>query len=188
MDSKIKSKCYNLDDYYKNIIIKLNSAMNLDQQIEILVKNAPQDGVTPTVIAEAIAPVLKIFAQQLKHLEYYILQTFQKNWVVTTLQNKATPNMEKKVIYAFTTLQDAKAFQGTADPNIIATSMPVTHIIFQLFAMKQVDSLVLMEQAGNLTMGAEVHQQDLQQAIQSQLQKFTQAQAQKSTNIPPNFA
>jgi hypothetical protein len=160
--------------------------MDLDQQIQILVNNAPQDGVTPTVIEKAIAPVLKIFAQQLQHLEYYILQTFQKNWVVTTLQNRATPNLEKKVIYAFTTLQDAKNFQGTGDANIIATPMPVTHIIFQLFAMKQVDSLVLMEQPGNLTMGAEVHQKDLQKAIEAQLQQFSQSQ--KSSTIPPNFA
>lgn len=162
--------------------------MNLDQQLEILIENAPQDGVTPTVIEKAVAPILKIFAQQLQHLEYYILQTFQKNWVVTTLQNRATPHLQKKVIYAFTTLQDARTFQGTNDPNILATLFPVTHIIFQLFAMKEVDSLIFMEQGGNLTTGAEIHQKDLQENIQNQLQKFSQEQRIKSNKIPPNYA
>ena len=162
--------------------------MNFDQQLQVLIKNAPQDGVTPKVIEKAVAPVLKMFAQELQHVEYYILQNFQKNWVVTTLQNRTTPNIQKKVIYAFTTLEDAQTFQGIKEPNIIATPIAVTHIIFQLFAMKEVDSLVFMEQAGNLTSGSEVHQKDLQKAIQSQLQKFTQEQQQKSNNIPPNFA
>jgi len=162
--------------------------MNLDQQLKILIKNAPQDGVTPLVIEKAVAPVLKSFAQQLEHLEYYILQNFQKNWVVTTLQNRATPQLEKKVIYAFTTLQDGNNFQGKNDPNIIATPFPVTHIIFQLFAMKEVDSLVFFEQVGNLTTGTEIHQKDLQNHIQTQLQKFSQEQRTKSNYIPPNYA
>jgi non-ribosomal peptide synthetase component E (peptide arylation enzyme) len=158
--------------------------MDLEQQLQILVNNAPQDGVTPRVIEQGVTPVLKVFAQQLQHLEYYVIQTLDQGWVLTTLSNRATPNLAKKVIYAFSTLKDAHNFQGKSNPNVIAVLIPVTHILFQLFAMKQVDSIVFMEVPGDLATGKEVLCSDLQKLVNHQLQQFQN----RLNYIPPNLA
>ncbi|NES83663.1 MAG: hypothetical protein F6K10_20875 [Moorea sp. SIO2B7] len=162
--------------------------MNLDQQIKILIDNAPQDGVTPTVIEQAVSPVVKLFANQLQHLEYYVLQTLDQGWVLTTLSNRAKPNLEKKVIYAFATLKDAGNFQGSSDPQIMTTSLPVTHVLFQLFALKQVYSIVFMETPGNLTAGVEVKRADLENLIETQLQQLRTSPKSSPSNIPSNIA
>jgi len=41
----------------------------LDKEIQLLIDNAPEDGVTPHVVA--IAPVLKLLAGQLRHSSLY---------------------------------------------------------------------------------------------------------------------
>ena len=46
----------------------------LDQQIQSLIDDAPNDGVTPGLI-KAIAPALKQLALNLRHEQYYILQS-----------------------------------------------------------------------------------------------------------------
>ncbi|HEY9812301.1 MAG TPA: hypothetical protein V6D31_02000 [Candidatus Sericytochromatia bacterium] len=156
--------------------------MNLDKQIEYLIKNAPQDG-TPELMA-AIAPILKQLATQLRHSEYFISQTPDQGWIMTTLSNRTQPDIEKNVVYAFPTLKDAKSFQ-TMTPQLIAVKIPVTHILFQLVAMDTVDSLVFFETSGNLASGAEVRRADLQNLIQTQLQQY---RAPKSSKLPPDIA
>ncbi len=61
--------------------------MNLENQLKILIDEAPQYGISPVVIQKAIAPVLQLFAEQLQHSEYYILQNLEENWVLTTIAN-----------------------------------------------------------------------------------------------------
>ena len=150
--------------------------MDLKQQLQILIDQAPQDGVTPEVIEKAVNPVLKNFATQLKQNAYFAYQSVQGNWLLTTLSNRRDPMLEKKVIYAFSTLEDAKLFEQAdgdrPDPNLTAQLVPVTHILFQLFALKQLDSLVFFENVGSLSNGTEVHRQDLQKAIQKNLVEF----------------
>lgn len=68
--------------------------MDLDQQIRDLIENAPQDGSTPTLV-EAIAPVLKLLASRLRHPEYYVAQTLDQEWAVTTLENRTQPEQQK---------------------------------------------------------------------------------------------
>lgn len=161
--------------------------MDLDQQLQALIENAPPDGRTPEVIA-TIAPVLKLFASQLQHLEYYILQTLDEGWVLTTLSNRVQPNVEKNVLYAFPTLKDAADFQVEPDPQIVALSLPVTHILFQMFAMDIVNSTVFFETPGNLATGTEVNRQDLQNLIHSQLQQMRSIPKVKPGSIPPDIA
>ncbi|MGC1249026.1 MAG: hypothetical protein WA865_22650 [Spirulinaceae cyanobacterium] len=158
--------------------------MELEQQIALLVKNAPADGVTPKVMEVAISPILKAFAIQLKHLEYYVLKTIDGGWVLTTLSNRAQQSLEKNVIYAFPTLKDAASFQGTGDPQVIASPVPVTHILFQMFALEKVDSTVFVETPSNLSTGTEVRRLDLQKLIQVQLKAFRV----KPDNLPPDIA
>ncbi|HEY9636599.1 MAG TPA: hypothetical protein V6D14_24580 [Coleofasciculaceae cyanobacterium] len=161
--------------------------MDLEQQIQVLIDQAPQDGTMPKVI-EALAPVLKLLASQLRHVEYYILQTLDQGWVVTTLSNRAQPEVEKNVIYAFPTLKDAGDFQSVWDPQIIATAVPVTHLLFQMLALDTIDSTVFFDTPGNLAAGTEVRREDLQHLIQTQLQQMQSVPRSYPSNLPPDIA
>ena len=153
--------------------------MNLDRQVQTLIENAPQDGTTPQVIT-AIAPALKLLAEQLKHPQYFIWQTLDENWVMTTLSNRTQPNLEKQVIYAFPTLKDATS--STVEANLIAVPIPVVHILFQMVAIAPLDSLLFFETPGDLAAATEVKREDVQKLIGAYLQEF------KSSKIPPNLA
>lgn len=162
--------------------------MNLDQQIRVLIDNAPQDGRTPQIV-QAIAPVLTYLAGQLQHTQYYIVQTINQDWLLTTLSNRSQPEVEKHVIYAFPTLNDAKnAPSYPPDTQAITLPVPVTHILFQMVAMDVVDSIVFFETPGNLTAGTEVQRKDLQNLIQLQLQQDRPTPPTKPRNVPPNIA
>ena len=161
--------------------------MDLAEQIQLLIDNAPRDGTTPQMV-EAISPVLQLLASQLKHLEYHILQTLDEGWVVTTLSNRAQPDVEKNAIYAFPTLADAGAFQSSWDPQVIAVPIAVTHILFQMLALETVTSIVFFDTPGNLAAGTEVRRDDLQRLIQTQFQQTYSAPRSYPSNIPPNIA
>jgi hypothetical protein len=161
--------------------------MDLEQQIQVLIDNAPQDGTTPKAI-EAIAPVLTLLANQLRHTDYYILQTLDQGWVLTTLSNRAQPELEKNVIYAFPTLKDAADFQSVSDPQIMAAALPVTHILFQMLAIDTVNSIVFFDTPGNLATGIEVSRDDLQHLIQTHLQQIRPAPRSYPSNLPPDIA
>jgi hypothetical protein len=156
--------------------------MTLDQQLQDLVQNAPQDGATPAAVA-TIVPALKEIAQQLHHLQYYILQTLEQQWVMTTLNHRSQTNAQKNVVYAFASLKDATANPLAKDPQIVAFPMPVTHILFQLVAMTSVDSIIFFETPGNLNTGTEVTRANLQALIQAFLQ-----QSQGKAQVPPDIA
>ena len=154
--------------------------MELEQQLQILVDDATKHGISPLVVEKAIAPVLNLFARQLKHLEYYLLQNLDEQLVLFTISDREQVQSEQKVIYAFPTLQDAANFQGSKDPNIIATVLPVTHILFQLLALKPVDSIVFIEKPGNLNAGTQIERDKLQSLIQQQIQQLS--------NMPSDIA
>ncbi|MGF1568395.1 MAG: hypothetical protein ACFCVD_10050 [Nodosilinea sp.] len=157
--------------------------MDLEAQITALRQGAPDDGVTAAAVT-TVAPVLKAIAGQLRHPQYYILQTLELGWVMTTLSNRTQPNTQKNIVYAFPTLQDAAAGQATVkDPQVMALPLPVIHILFQLLAIKPLDSLIFFETPGQRTQGVEIRRQDMQALIQAQLQ-----QGQGQSAIPPNMA
>ncbi len=154
--------------------------MEIEQQLQTLIDDAPKYGVPPLVMQRAVTPVLALFAQQLEHLEYYVLQNLQEDWILTTISQPERPEQEKKVIYAFATLEDAATFQGSADPNILAVALPVTHILFELFPLQQVDSIIFLKTPGNLQSGVEIERAKLQSLIQQKIQQLNK--------IPPNLA
>ncbi|UBF29399.1 hypothetical protein K9N68_17115 [Kovacikia minuta CCNUW1] len=159
--------------------------MDLDQQIQALIKNAPQDGTTPTLV-EAIAPVLMDLAAQLRHLEYYIPQTLEQDWAITTLESRSDPPVEKTVIYAYPTLKDvAQSPYPIQDPQMIALPVPVTHILFQMLAMEAVDSTIFFEVPGNVINGTEIQREQLTQLIQFHL---SNQQTGTGSTLPPNIA
>lgn len=146
---------------------------NLDTQLQELIDDAPQDGVTPTLI-EAIAPVLKQLAFQLRHPEYYIAQTLEQNWAVTLLNHETQNGLQKQIVYAFPNLKDVSSGPyPMKDPQMIALPIPVIHILFQIVAMETVDSVVFFEVPGNTMIGTEVKREELQALIQAQLMQQT---------------
>ncbi|MEO1519333.1 MAG: hypothetical protein AAFU78_00975 [Cyanobacteria bacterium J06633_2] len=141
--------------------------MNIDQQIKELIANAPSDGKTPTLV-KAIAPALKAIAEELNHTEYFVIKTSDDGWVVTTLKHQKSPSVEKKVIYAYPTLADAKnSSYRTEHTNVLAIPIPVTHILFQMLAMKTVNSTVFFEQCSPSPLNVEVSKQRLLDAIKN---------------------
>jgi hypothetical protein len=156
--------------------------MDIDQQIQALIDDAPQDGRTPAAV-EAIAPILKLIAAQLKHPQYFVLQNLQQQWVVTTLSQRSQPSAPKNVIYAFPSLKDVSSGpQSLKDPEILAIPLPVTHILFQLIAMQTVDSLIFFEVPGDARTATEVTRQNFQDLIKLQLQNA------QGVSIPPDIA
>lgn len=152
--------------------------MNLEQQIQLLIDDAPNDGVTPKLI-EKIAPGLKQLAAKLGYEQYYIVQSLDADWLVTTITNRT---LEKRVIYAFPTLQDSFATSSAEfAAQLIALPIPVTHILFQLVALETVDSIIFLD-SGAASTGHEVKRQDIQKLIQVQIKPnpFNQ--------IPPDLA
>ncbi|MGG6294599.1 hypothetical protein ACQ4M4_09255 [Leptolyngbya sp. AN02str] len=147
--------------------------MDLDQQIQELIEQAPQDGVTPDAV-RAIAPVLKLIAGQLKHPQYFVLQTLDGRWIMTTLSHRTQPNTQKNMFYAYADLKDATASPYAKDPQVVALPVAATHILFQMVAMTTVDSAIFFETSGNVNSGTEVLRSDVQNLIQAHLQQFKQ--------------
>lgn len=155
--------------------------MNLEQQLATIIDDAADYGVPPIVVERAIAPVLKLFATQLQHREYYILQNLAEEWVLTTISNpQLERGGEKKVIYAFVSVRDAANFQGKDNAEIIAVPIAIIELLFKLFSLQQVDSIIFLEDSFNLNRGVEVKRELLLQEITRQLQQFSQT--------PPDIA
>lgn len=158
--------------------------MKLDRQLQILIDEAPQQGVPSLVMEKVVSPVLKAFATQLQHLEYYVLQSRDRDWVVSTISHLERPQQEKRVIYAFSTAKDAIASQENFDLQMTSISLPVTHLLFQLLALESADSIIFLETPGNLEKGTEILRAKLQASIEMQLQNIKTP----SKNIPSNLA
>jgi hypothetical protein len=111
-------------------------------------------------------------AGQLRHGQYYVLQTLEQGWVMTTLTHRNQPDSQKNIVYAYPSLKDATESQANnLDPQVMALPVPVVHILFQLLAMKPVDSLIFCETPGQNGQRLEVRRQDLEFLVQSRLQE-----------------
>ena len=147
--------------------------MTLEKQLQIIIDDAAEHNVPPMVIKKAIAPVLRLLAEQLHHLEYYVLQNLAEDWVLTTIANPKL-QLEKKVIYAFVSVRDAAAFQDSANPDLIATPIPIVQLLFRLFSLQQVDSIIFLEDSQNLNRGIEIERERLSKLIQQQIEQLNQ--------------
>ena len=160
--------------------------MDLDQQIQALIEKAPPDGSTAQIL-EAIAPALLLMAQQLQHLEYSILQAIDQSWAIVILSNLKQPGREKRVIYAWSSLQDALQAAAAGD-RLKSVSLPVTHILFQMIALEGLESIVFFESPGNLEVGTEITREQVQNLINVYLQQYRSTLQSNSSNLPPDIA
>jgi hypothetical protein len=161
--------------------MKPEAIQQLDQQLQRLIDDAPTG--MDRAIEKAVVPILKAFALQMQHLEYYVLQSSDGGWVLTTLRNRHRPDVEKNTIYAFSTHKDAREFTRTASAQTVPMPIALAQILFQLFALDRVDSIVFLETSGDLVNGTEVHRADLQKLVQQKLQDFR-----NQANLPPDLA
>jgi hypothetical protein len=53
----------------------------------------------------------------------------------------------------------------------MAIPTPVTHILFQMLALKSLDSLIFFETPGNLKQGVEIRRPEFQALLQAQLKE-----------------
>ncbi len=163
------------------------SPMDLDQQIQALIQDAPQDGTTPKIV-QAIAPALKQVAQRLRHTQYYILQSAEdRRWLSTTLQNQTQLGREKTVIYAFADRQDAIAGVNPLEVKpAIAELILVVPLLFQMVTLDPIESMIFFEVSGNTETGTEIFRQEVEALIQARLQSMVLPQPGK--DIPPDLA
>ncbi|BBA79451.1 hypothetical protein RGRSB_0939 [cyanobacterium endosymbiont of Rhopalodia gibberula] len=167
--------------------------MNIEKQLEILANDAPKYGVSIEIMERAVNPVLKFFASQHKQTDYFVLHASDRHWIITTLNNRKQPQITKQVVYGFVNRQDARDFQNTVDSSSVnfpinIVSVPITHLFFQMFAVRQVDSIILMDNPNNKTQGIEIQREDIENMIQKQLQQMTPNLSLKSRKKPPNLA
>jgi hypothetical protein len=156
--------------------------MNLEQQLEIIIKDAPKYGIPSVIMQQGVIPILRSFAEQLQEAEYYILQTSQQELLLNTLTNIAQPNLEKKVIYAFATLTDAMNFSQKSEQKVYPKPIFLGELLFQLFALKPADSLIFIEQSNRQI---EISREKLQDLVAINLKTIFK---QTNNQIPPNFA
>lgn len=146
--------------------------MDLQQQFNNLINEAPKYGVPAPIMELGVVPILKIYGEQLTHQQYYLRQTLNDNLVMTVLTNKDYPEIEKKVIYAFPSLKDADRFQKSEDANVITKAFPTGQILFQMFTMKEVDSIIFVDKPTDLKQTKEINCKDIQNSIQKQLKNL----------------
>jgi hypothetical protein len=143
--------------------------MELQAQVQELVDNAPADGADRDAI-QLVAIVLGQVAEGLEHTEYYILQNFQQQWQITTLQHRAQEELQKTVLYAYGHLSDATRV-GQAE-DLIALPIPVVQLLFQFFSFDSVDSILFLDEANKPDRIRELARQDLQLMVRSYLEEF----------------
>jgi hypothetical protein len=143
--------------------------MEIQAQVQGLIDNAPADGPDPDGI-RLVAAVLGQVAEGLDHTEYYVLQNFQQQWQVTTLQHLTQEALQKTVLYAYGHLSDATRISPSDD--LIAVPVPVVQLLFQFFSFENVDSVLFVDKARSPDQIRELGRQDLQQMVQSYLEEF----------------
>lgn len=151
----------------------LNQASTLEWQIAKLLANAPRDFATQLAV-QAIAPVLKTIGLRLHHPRYFILQDPQNHWAVSSLNHRHLPNLTKTVAYAYSDRQDANQERLKQPSDSICKEVELIFLLFQFVSMKELDSLILFEQAHNLQQGTEIVRLEVQQLWEAQLQKMRQ--------------
>jgi len=165
----------------------MQSSAAIEAQLEQIVANAPEDGNAARAIAEAVVPVLRQFAQQLHHTEYYVLQNLEREWSLVTMSSRLQPGKTKAAVQAFAEREDAMRSRPNADVQTIALPVPVVEVLWRLTGLKQVDSALFFEHPGNLQKGTEVFRTRLEAAIQAQLQQWHAAQTPPDP-VPPTIA
>jgi hypothetical protein len=152
--------------------------MNLDEQVQKLIDGAPDLESRMSVMA--IAPILQQVAATLPQTTYYICQSPQGEWVITTLSSNRKPHLDVRVIYAFVRVEDVRDFDNGLLANSLAIEVPVIQLLFYLLAFPEIDRLVFLNNSQNLDIGKEISRQSVEDSI---AKHFNQSPA---SQLPPD--
>jgi hypothetical protein len=152
--------------------------MNLAEQVQKLIDGAPDAESRKSVLE--IAPILEQVAATLPQTTYYICQSQQGESVITTLRHNRQPDLEIKVIYAFTRTEDISKFDGGSLATASAVEVPVIQLLFYLLAFPEIDRVVFLNNSQNLDIGKEISRQSLEDSIEQKLQQAPKSQ------LPPD--
>lgn len=147
--------------------------MNLKSQLEDLSKTL-QGKISSLAIEKAIIPVVVAYAKRVKRGHFFIWENLDKQWVVTTLAHRSNPSLEKKVIYAFTSLQDAKKHEGYDESELQITEIPVVFLLMELFWLKEINSIIFFSYRGDFRQGIEVEREQFLDVLKSRLSQLEQ--------------
>lgn len=162
--------------------------MTLDRPLQVLIEEGPQHGIPKIVMEKAVTPVLKGLAEQLRHSDYYLLQTPEGNWLTTVLSHRKKSQPDRVVLYAFATAEDAAQFQSSSTQSLQIACLPATHLLFQLLALEGVDSLIFREIPGNLRRSREIGRADLRALVDKQLRRLKVVPSSQPHPSPSSFA
>ena len=144
----------------------------LQQQLKSLIEKAPKHGVAPVVIEKAVAPVLLSVASQLAATEYYLLQNEEEDWVISILSLRSSPQVEKRAVFAFGSLEAAQQQATQIQSQSKAVKLPIIEVLWNFFSSPAVDSLIFRDLQQQNSRSIEVKRQELYNQIQQQLQKL----------------
>ncbi len=147
--------------------------MDIPAQVQALIDEAPGDDVMQEGI-QIVAEVLGQVASGLGHLQYYVLQNFENQWQVTTLEHRAQPDLQKTVLYVYGHLADATRVGQSAE--LLAVPIQTVQLLFQFFSFAQVDSLLFADEANQPDKIKELSRADLQAVVQASLQDQLQTE------------
>jgi hypothetical protein len=142
--------------------------MDLQDQVQALIENAPADETTREGV-RVVAKALSEVAQGLGHREYYVLQNFQQQWQVTTLQHRSQDDVQKTVLYAYAHLINAT--QAAQSDDLIAVPVPIVQLLFQFFSFENVDSFLFVDNLHDPNQIREIALQDLQALVHAFLEQ-----------------
>jgi hypothetical protein len=147
--------------------------MNLDAQIQSLVDNAPD--AESRVSALAVSAIIKRVAETFPGTEYYIAQSPEGDWLVTTLQHRQNPQEQIQVIYAYA---NEELVPKTADT--IGFKLPIIHLLFEVMAVSQIDRVLFVERSELEETPRSVGREDLERLVAETIQQLP------SPSLPPD--
>jgi hypothetical protein len=148
----------------------LTKDQTLDHQVALLVQSTPDQETASAV--SLIASVLKAIAQNLKHVNYFVIQDIEGGWLLTPLSNHDNPELEKTTIYAYCDRTAANIDRlKLNDENLECAEYSVIDMLFRLIGMKQVDSIVFFDRATDTQRGVEVIRTDIESLCEKQIKR-----------------
>lgn len=144
--------------------------MNLKSQLQELSKGL-QETLSPVAIEKAIIPVMVACAKRVKRGHFFVWESPEQEWIVTTLSHRLDPSLEKRVIYAFTSTQDAKKHEDFDDPRLGVVEVPIVLIFTKLLVLKDLDSIIFFPNRGNLKQGVELEKSQFLELIKNRLRQ-----------------
>ena len=141
--------------------------MDIQAQVQSLIDEAPEDPELREGV-QVVANVLSQVAAGLSHLQYYVLQSLEQHWQITTLEHRTQPELQKNVLYAYGYLANAMKVGQSAD--LMASPVLTLRLLFQFFSFDQVDSILFVEDQNQPDQFKELSRADLQAIVQQSLQ------------------